>query len=125
MRKGNKLMRNVRNIMLEYSYVCFLGCMCFFSLYSIVLMLLKIKHFDCLHVVGYIDWVKLISKKTVTKMHPLLLSTRVDRNYSWIDYHDNANNNVMLFQNTVGHHWHKIKSFVLSSVQFHHYNQQI
>lgn len=78
-----------------------------------------------LHVVRHIDGVQLVRQETVSQMHALFFSTRVDGNNSWINHHDYTDDQVMLFQHGVCHEGNQIQGFALVSVQFYHHDEQV
>lgn len=75
-------------------------------------------HLLRLHVVGYIDGIQLIRKKTVPQVHPLLFSSRIDWNNSRVDDDDHSDNQMMFLQHGVGDEWNQVQSLVLVAVQF-------
>ena len=62
------------------------------------------------HVVGNVDRVQLVAKETVPQVHALFLAARIDENGAGIHDHHDADNQVVLLENSGGYQWHQVES---------------
>ena len=67
----------------------------------------------------------MIGQETVSQMHALFLAAGVDGYDSRVDDDDNANDEVVLLENAVGHQGNEVKGFVLVAIQLHDDHQQV
>lgn len=58
-------------------------------------------------------------------MHPLFLAAGVDGNDPGIHDDHDTHNEIMLFQDHVGHQCHQVQCFLLWAFQLHHHHQQV
>lgn len=73
-----------------------------------------------LHVIGHVDGIQLVGQEPVPQVHPLFFSPGVDGDDTDV-YHDYyAYNQVMFFQDHIGHQGNQVQGFLLWPIQFNH-----
>lgn len=77
------------------------------------------------HVVSHIDRVQLVGQEGVSQVHPLLLSSGIDRNHPGVHYDHHPYDEVVLLQDHVGDEGHQVQRLLLGATQLRHHHQQV